>query len=77
MRFADSLPKRVGKFNAVYPWYEIAESGKVGVLVSGEDFNGDTQNPTRAAYQWGKAHGYRVRTRVAANGDVYVQFIGK
>lgn len=76
MRYADSLPKRRGRFNSVYRWREIAESGKVGVLVQGEDFDGETQNPVRAAYQWGKAHGYRVRTRTHER-EVFIQFIGK
>lgn len=77
MRWADELPKRrVGEGR--YPWREIALSGKVGVLVQGEDFDGRVQQPARAAYQWARANGYRVRTRTdRARGEFYVQFLGK
>lgn len=78
MRYKDELSRRTGGFGPRYPWREIAESGKVGVLVRGEDFDGDSQNPVRAAYQWGRNHGYRVRTRsLPARGEVEIMFIGK
>lgn len=78
MRYAQEMPKRTGGFGARYPWREIADSGQIGVLVAGEDYDGDTQNPVRAAYQWGKAHGYRVRTRTnPVRGEVFIQFLGR
>lgn len=75
MRYAKELPKRQGNYKARYPWREIAESGQVGVLVRGDDYDGHVQKPLSAAYQWAKTNGYRVKTRTDWDkGELYVEF---